>query len=526
MIPAQRHVTSRAALGMLALTLLVTLSGVLVLNQLKPVTQTADLTKHAQAATAAASVRLTSTLSLRQAGKLTDLMVHVTILNTGDKALAYVGFPCSDPATVAGRSTRPDPPLATYPASATALRALVMQYQRQQDENFYFGHESPDKTNPPAAACDEAAAPTLPPHELFGYTVSDTVAIDGVPNVDAATTDIVTTLKLGTMPQPGAVPAPIATTDVVEIRTPLQKVLAYSRPSQADLATTAKRFDEAIGDPALAAWVDAQAASSWHDARLTKSFTPGSEWSLIAYSRQYAVPLHATGSGGKVLSVRIPTERSSQPAATDAVIPNGATARSRSLIPVSDLYVGDLVLPSGRVMVGDPVSSDSMLTFDLGLKAGRYPVHVVTTRPRYEDWTTTAWEALLLSNLPVTHWEAAVPVGHTAKELKPGGVFTWGTDGATGGFASPEAMKAMDDTLTADMNTSLYFSLGEREEANGWLWGLLTVDSRTGANVFASSTGSDGGFPVLLGLDAQNHPAVLLSDFNALQMDYGGIHAQ
>ena len=196
------------------------------------------------------------------------------------------------------------------------------------------------------------------------------------------------------------------------------------------------------------------------------------------------------------------------------------------MLPVSDLYVGDLVLPSGIVMVGDPVSSDSMLTFDLGLKAGRYPVHVVTARPRYEDWTTTAWEALLLSNLPVTHWAAAVPVGHIANELKPGGVFTWGTDGATGGFASPEAMKPMDDDLMANPDASLYLSLGEREEANGWLWGLLTIDSRSGANVFAASTGSDGGFPVLLGLDAQNHPAVLLSDFNALQMDYGGIHAQ
>jgi hypothetical protein len=304
-------------------------------------------------------------------------------------------------------------------------------------------------------------------------------------------------------------------------------VLAYTRASHADLVTTSNRFDQAMNDPTLSAWVDAQAAPSWHDARLTKSFTPGSEWSLIAYSRQYALPLHAVGSGGKV-SVRIPTERVSQPPATDAVIPQGAISRSRTDIPVSDLYVGDLVLPSGKVMVGDPVYSDGMLTFDFGLRAGRYPVHVVTARPRYlgEAWITTAWEELMLSSLPVTHWEAAVPVGHSAKELKPGEVFTWGTDGATGGFASPEAMKSMDDDLTANPEASLYLSLGEREEANGWLWGVLTLDSRSGANVFAASTGSDGGFPVLLGLDAQNHPAVLLSDFGPLQMDYGGIHAQ
>jgi hypothetical protein len=231
------------------------------------------------------------------------------------------------------------------------------------------------------------------------------------------------------------------------------------------------------------------------------------------------------GAGGTV-SVQVPSERVSQPVVTDAVVPPGAVSGSRTDIPFQDLYVGDLVLPSGKVMVGDPVYSDEMLLFDLGLRAGRYPVHVVTERPRFlgAEFASPAWEDLVLSNVPITHWVPAVPAGHSAQELKPGEVFQWGTDGGTGGFASPEAMKPMDVSLRSDL--ALYGQLGQREEANDWLWGFLTVDPPTGANVFACTTGGDGGFPVLLGLDAQNRPAALLSDFGFLNMNYSGIFQQ
>jgi len=139
-----------------------------------------------------------------------------------------------------------------------------------------------------------------------------------------------------------------------------------------------------------------------------------------------------------------------------------------------------------------------------------------------DDYEAVAWEELLLSNTAVTHWQPAVPVGHAAKELKPGELFSWGTDGGGAGFAAPEAMRFMDASLP-DLNHGPHASLSEREEANDWLWGLITVDGATRANVFATSTGADGGFPVLLGLDSQNRSAVLLSDFNNLQMSYSGI---
>lgn len=485
-----------------------------------------DVSRHTHATTTGHGVEVTTKLSLRQVGRTTNVVADVTIINNGDKAVAYIGYACSNPAGVSIMSTRPDPPGPTYSASAMAVRDLVMKERHSRDAiGGYF-----IATAKPPAGCDESAVPTLPPHVLIAHTVTTTLAIDGTSHFDAATSDVVTTLKLGVMPDPGLPPAPIQPADTIEVRTPLQQVSSFRADSMAKLEVTAQRFDLAMKDPALSSWVDAEDPLSWGRAQLDDSYaagaTAGSDWTLVAFNRQYAVPLHAAGTRDKATDVRVPQERVSQPVVADAVIPAGATSRSKMMVPFRDLYVGDLALPTGTVLVGDPVSSDAMLTFNLGLSPGRYPLHVVTSRPRYGGYEETTWIELMLSGSQVTHWEAAVPVGHTAKELKPGEVFTFGTDGATGGFASREAMVQMDADLgVKNYSDSLTAALAEREEGNGWLWGLLTVDSRNGANVFASSTGGDGGFPVLLGLDAQNRPAVLLTDFGGLEMDYGGIHA-
>jgi hypothetical protein len=516
-------ISSRVAASIAVGSIIVAVAGAGVLDHART---TVDVSRHTQATTTGSGVEVTTKLSLRQVGRRTDAVADVTIINNGDKAVAYLGFACSNPASVSIVSTRPAPPGPRYSASATAVRDLVMKERHSLDAIGGYFIEAAK----PAAGCDESALPTLPPHVLMAHTVTATVAFNGVPKYDAATSDVVTTLKLGVMPDPGLPPAPIQPADTIEVRTSLQQVSSFKVDSTAKLEVTAQRFDLAMKDSALSRWVDAQDPLSWGRAQLDDSYaagaTPGSDWTLVAFNRQYAVPLHAAGTRDKATDVRIPQERVSQPVVADAVIPAGATSRSKTMVPFRDLYVGDLVLPTGMVLVGDPVSSDAMLTFNLALSPGRYPLHVVTTRPRYGGYEETAWIELVLSRAQVTHWEAAVPVGHTAKELKPGEVFTFGTDGAAGGFASREAMVQMDADLgVKTYSDTLTAALAEREEGNGWLWGLLTVDSRSGANVFASSTGGDGGFPVLLGLDAQDRPAVLLTDFGGLEMDYGGIHS-
>ena len=515
-------VSDRAGIIIAALAILTALAGALLLGHAKAMPH-ADLSKHAQATVADAGVQLTTTLSLRQtAAQVIDVVADVSIIN-GDTAVAYIGIKCFNPVSVEYRTTRPDPAGPPYSASATALRDRIMRYRHSLDESLTFSTQPEDKLPSAASTCDQSGPPILAPHQQLAFRLSSPLLVGGTAYVDTSTTDVVSLLQLGDPPLPGALPAPIKPIKTIELRTPLQQLASYSLAPRSGLEATALRFDSMMKRPDLAAWVDAQDPSSWGDARLTDSFKSDSKWTLLAFNRAFALPVVVTGVANKAASVQIPTERAAQPQTIDAVMPAGASERPTGYVVYKDLYVGDLVLPSGKVMVGDPVSSNSMLTFNLGLKAGRYPVHVVTARPPYmgDDYVRAAWEAVTLSDSPVTHWLPAVPVGHSAKELKPGGALQWVTDGGEGGFASPEAMKRMDSSIVGDM--ALSDSLGNREEANGWLWAFLTVDSASSANVFACQSGfGDGGYPVFLGLDAANRPAVLLSDFAVLDLTFGG----
>ena len=484
----------------------------------------ADLSRHVQRSVTDRGIQLTTSLALAERSHVIDVVARVEIVNTGNTTEAYIGISCSNPVTVNFESTRPDPPGPHYSASTSVLRAEVMQDRRSRDGGLTFSTDSSDKPSSTLPPCDDSAPPVLRPHERIGYTMSTPFTINGQWRIDAPTTDVVTRLELGGPPaaQPASLATPIQLTHTIELRISMEQLSSQTSASRADLAITSQRFDAAMKNAVLSAWVDSQDPSSWRAARLADTSTAAAQWTLTAFNRWYAVPLLATGSGSAILNVQVPQEKVVQRPMSTALVPPGAVSGSTTWVPSRDIYVGDLVLPSGRVMVGDPVSSDDMLLFDWGLKAGRYPVHVVTARPRYlgEDWARPAWAVLMLSGEPVTHWAPAVPVGHAMKELPPGDAFTFATDAGTAGFASPETMNRVD------ANSQFYESLANREEANAYLGVLLSVDSQTGTNLFACGSGfGDGGYPVVLGLDAENRPALLLSDFSMLDMDYGGIHA-
>jgi uncharacterized protein DUF4241 len=489
-----------------------------------------DVSHHVDKTAAHDGVDLRASVSLRaESSGLIDIVAAVTIANLTDAPVLYAGISCYAPARVTLESTLSPPAGPVYPAAAATLREHVMNYGRSLDQIGHFTQTT--RTIDGLDKCDESAPPTLPSKRTLAYSMTTTLGTATQPSIDPATTEVVTTLELGTLPAAsGRIPPAIHTTSTISVRTSLKSLTDIRRASAARYQELSRDFDMLMRDASAGPWIAAQDPTLWRQARLMDPYPQSGEWKLTAFNHAWATPLIVAARGGSIVRITIPQEPWRSPSTTDAVIPVGATSAATSEFPYRDIYAGDLYLPEGKVMVGDPVSSEGMLTFDYSLRPGLYPVHVITAMPPYmgTDYESVAWMELLLSAAPVTHWRAAIPAGHSASELKPGDAFTFGTDGAGAGFASPEAMGFMDISLrttSADIDDTLVGELGRREEANDWLWGLITVDPRTGANVFDTSTGSDGGFPVLVGLDAHDRPAVLLSDFNLLQMSYGDIHA-
>jgi hypothetical protein len=175
-------------------------------------------------------------------------------------------------------------------------------------------------------------------------------------------------------------------------------------------------------------------------------------------------------------------------AAGDPTDPTGVV----EIIPVG---VGDLVLPSDRLLAADlfamAVNPAALPAVDLGGVSGRFPVclHVARLDPADER---VALLHVKLSVDPVVSWTEE-PIG-------------FGVDGGTGGIGSSEAVAA----ATADID---YLTALEAHDVPTWSWTNIITDRATGANVIGFSTGyGDGGYPVFTGLAKDGRAASVVID--------------
>jgi hypothetical protein len=81
-------ISSKVAAAIAVGSVVVAVAGAGVLNHMRT---TVDVSRHTQATATGHGVEVTTRLSLRQAGRLTDVVADVTIINNGDKPVAYLG---------------------------------------------------------------------------------------------------------------------------------------------------------------------------------------------------------------------------------------------------------------------------------------------------------------------------------------------------------------------------------------------------------------------------------------------------
>jgi Protein of unknown function (DUF4241) len=165
-------------------------------------------------------------------------------------------------------------------------------------------------------------------------------------------------------------------------------------------------------------------------------------------------------------------------AAGDPTDPSGAVA-------VTAVGLGDVVLPSDRMLVGDffylgASELSNLPSVALTGFTGRAPacLHVAQFDPPDQR---AAFLHVRLAREPVVRWDV--------------GTAAFGVDGGTGGIASTEAVRAAYDD-----RTEAYIDALETHSVDTWAWANVITDPASGANVIGFSTGwGDGGYPVYTG---------------------------
>ncbi len=174
--------------------------------------------------------------------------------------------------------------------------------------------------------------------------------------------------------------------------------------------------------------------------------------------------------------------------------------------------VGTLRVRSGGVAAGDPLTQPESPAFTVAVPAGDHPVVLIDAGEGNEG-------ALLIfgKTMPV-RWELAVIPGQDVSDLGPGRFFGYAADTALGAFFDVAAGSLWAEEVEAhdDVPDFLDDETFDEEGCVSHLIGSSApgVDNPEGYNVVVFRSGyGDGTYATYVGIDEDNEPVCLLTDF-------------
>lgn len=189
-------------------------------------------------------------------------------------------------------------------------------------------------------------------------------------------------------------------------------------------------------------------------------------------------------------------------------------------------FLGDLHLPTGRIVANDPLSNFETEPFTVSVTPGNYPIYLsVAHFPEVEGESEkkrkpadslVAQAIMEFSSKRPVKWEMAVPTGEQAAaelaNLEEGDYIGYVVDSGTGGFMD----KAVSEKLEYIMDDFYSRTQGEFIESYVPHYGHLMANVLGGDwddfVCFTSGLG-DGCYPSYFGLDEDGRPCCLVTDF-------------
>jgi Protein of unknown function (DUF4241) len=295
----------------------------------------------------------------------------------------------------------------------------------------------------------------------------------------------------------------------VRAELPMDKLLQRAATDPREGPSYGELFDRLIADDDLRAWIEDQPADIWREANLTPSID-GSPLRLhvsnTAYERAAVVTAAPDGSNPD-LDLPGEADRTRTFPRSPGTLPPGIAAIPDSDYDVTeDLHVGEVLLPSGRVIVGEYLFELEPL--DMTVEPGAYPVHATLARYRDEAFDSVALASLVFSDAPTVRWEEgdfiAVDGGST-------------TITSVEGRDETARLFEDDENAWMDLNQRIFDS----SVAHDYLATEFTLTADANLAYFSSGVG-DGGYPVYVGFDAEGNPTRVVVDFYLLHLGWPG----
>lgn len=195
----------------------------------------------------------------------------------------------------------------------------------------------------------------------------------------------------------------------------------------------------------------------------------------------------------------------------------GAGARASAdgkSVEFSTVAIGDLDIPSGRMVVCDPFACEPGIPFTKRVPTGRFPVQLAVTRtPSGEQ--RVAYARILFSDRPAVRWEMALPPGESLDGSQTNYAFGFPVESGAGSFMDA-AVQGPYLAATADrtIRQQLVAALNERRASSGVAWLVRSFGPGTIA-MFSSGFG-DGYYISYFGLDGTDRIVSLTADLGVI----------
>lgn len=191
-------------------------------------------------------------------------------------------------------------------------------------------------------------------------------------------------------------------------------------------------------------------------------------------------------------------------------------------VEINNFEIGELILTSGKIVACDPVWLEPSEPFTVQIPPGRYPV-ILSVATAYENLDRRVAGAMLkFSDKPPVNWELALVEGQDLKDLGPEEFFGYSVEGGAGSFMNLDVTPILAEQIEEWVDkTDPKNYLAVEAVINDILdhhWARVELNSKTGANIIAFSSGfGDGAYPSYFGYAEDGVLCCLVTDFFVLR---------